>query len=68
MVVDLNRILRYGKPNKSLSDKPQKVLHSITDAIICGYGDGALHSKAIFAGLITCRRILAMPNLSIEEY
>jgi uncharacterized protein (DUF362 family) len=53
MVGDLNRILRFGKPDGTLSDKPQRVLHSITDAIVCGDGDGPLAPQAQFAGLIT---------------
>jgi uncharacterized protein (DUF362 family) len=53
MVGDLNRILRYGRPDGTLADAPQRVLHSITDAIVCGHGDGPLHPRPIFAGLIT---------------
>jgi uncharacterized protein (DUF362 family) len=40
--LDLNRLLIYGRPDATLASTPQRKLLSITDAIICGEGEGPL--------------------------
>jgi uncharacterized protein (DUF362 family) len=42
--LDLNRILLYGRPDGTMADQPQRKVVSITDAIICGEGEGPLAS------------------------
>jgi uncharacterized protein (DUF362 family) len=42
MVLDLNRILLYGKPDGTLADIPQRRIWSLTDAVVCGQGEGPL--------------------------
>ena len=43
MVMDLNLIALYGKPDGTLSDKPQRTLYTLCDAIIGGEGEGPLY-------------------------
>jgi hypothetical protein len=40
--LDLNRLLLYGRPDGTVADTPQRLLLSVTDAIICGEGEGPL--------------------------
>ena len=53
MVGDLNRILRYGRPNGTMASTPQRVLYTLTDAIVCGEGEGPLAPEPIFCGAAT---------------
>jgi uncharacterized protein (DUF362 family) len=53
MVGDLNRILRYGRVDASMSETPQRAFHTLTDAIVCGEGDGPLAPEPIACGAIT---------------
>ena len=53
MVLDLNRILIYGKSDGTMAEEPQRKLYSLTDAIICGQGNGPLHPSPIFVGAVT---------------
>lgn len=41
-VLDINRALRYGRLDGTLSEQPQRQIFSLTDAIVCGQGDGPL--------------------------
>ncbi|MGH7871054.1 MAG: DUF362 domain-containing protein [Candidatus Binatia bacterium] len=53
MVLDLQRILRYGRPDGTIAESPQRVVLSVTDAIIAGEGDGPLSPTPIDLGLMT---------------
>jgi uncharacterized protein (DUF362 family) len=51
--LDLQRILRYGRSDGSLADRPQRTIISITDAIVAGEGDGPLAPTPMPAGFLT---------------
>lgn len=53
MILDLNRIVLYGKSDGTLSDFKQRTIFSITDAIVAGEGCGPLAPEPKFTGLIT---------------
>jgi len=53
MVLDLNRILLYGRADGTMADDPQRGLYSLTDAIICGEGEGPLAPKPRTLGAVT---------------
>lgn len=53
MSLDLNRILRYGLSNGSMTDTVQRTLFTITDAVIAGEGDGPLAPTPIPLGVVT---------------
>ncbi|MDG2222667.1 MAG: DUF362 domain-containing protein [Rubripirellula sp.] len=53
MVLDLNRILNYGTIDGELSDKRQRVIYSLTDAVVCGQGDGPLKPEPLTLGAVT---------------
>ena len=53
MVLDLNRILLYGRSDGTMSDVPQRKLLSLTDAIICGEGEGPLSPQPVRVGAVT---------------
>jgi Domain of unknown function (DUF362) len=51
--LDLQRILRYGKIDGTLAANPQRMLISITDAIIGGEGEGPLANTPVSSAFIT---------------
>lgn len=53
MSLDLNRILLYGQPDGSMADAPQRQIWSLTDAILCGQGEGPLASEPLVVGAVT---------------
>lgn len=53
MSLDLQRILRYGRPDGSLAGEPQRRVITITDGIIGGQGDGPLYPDPAPAGVVT---------------
>jgi len=53
MVLDLNRILVYGKSDATIADRPQRRLWSLTDAIVCGQGEGPLSPEPLVIGAVT---------------
>jgi uncharacterized protein (DUF362 family) len=53
MVLDLNRILVYGRPDGTLAATPQRRLYSLTDAIIAGEGNGPLAPEEVWLGAVT---------------
>ena len=53
MVLDLNRILRFGTVDGRIADKPQRSIYSLTDAIVCGQGDGPLAPEPLVVGAVT---------------
>lgn len=52
MVLDLNRILYYARPDGSLGDQPQRKLFSVVDGIVAGEGNGPLDPTAKHVGVI----------------
>lgn len=53
MVLDLNRIAIYGLPDGTMADVPQRKIWSITDAIMCGEGEGPLAPTPFVLGAVT---------------
>jgi hypothetical protein len=53
MVLDLNRILRYGTIDGRLSETQQRTIYSLTDAIVCGQGNGPLAPEPLPVGAVT---------------
>jgi uncharacterized protein (DUF362 family) len=53
MVMDLNRIAVYGKPDGTLSDKPLRKIYSLCDGIISGQGDGPLYPTPHTLGVVS---------------
>lgn len=51
--LDLQRILRYGKPDGTLAATPQRSIISITDSIIGGEGEGPLGNTPVPSGFLT---------------
>jgi uncharacterized protein (DUF362 family) len=53
MCLDLQRILRYARADGSLAPSPQRVVITITDAIVAGENEGPLAPTPIGAGVVT---------------
>ncbi len=53
MVLDLNRILLYGRADGSLSTEPLRKIYSLTDALVAGEKDGPLYPSPISLGVVT---------------
>ncbi len=53
MCLDLQRVLRYGLADGTLSDQTQRRVVTITDAIVAGEGDGPLSPTPVDFGMIT---------------
>ena len=51
--LDLNRILLYGRPDGSMSEVPQRKVLTLTDAIVCGEGEGPLAPTPHPLGMLT---------------
>jgi uncharacterized protein (DUF362 family) len=53
MCLDLNRILLYGRPDGTMADLPQRKVLTLTDAIVCGEGEGPLAPTPHPLGMLT---------------
>jgi uncharacterized protein (DUF362 family) len=53
MSLDLQRLLRYGHVDGSMSDAPARRIVTVTDAIIAGQGEGPLAPTPCALGLVT---------------
>jgi uncharacterized protein (DUF362 family) len=51
--LDLNRILLYGRPDGTMADQPQRRVLILTDAIVCGEGEGPLAPTPYPLGMLT---------------
>lgn len=51
--LDLNRILLYGQPDGTLAELPQRKVLTLTDAIVCGEGEGPLAPTPQPLGMLT---------------
>jgi uncharacterized protein (DUF362 family) len=52
MILDLNRILLYARPDGSLADTPQRRTAALVDGLIAGEGDGPEAPDPVAAGLL----------------
>lgn len=53
MCLDLNRILLYGRPDGTMAEVPQRRVLALTDAIVCGEGEGPLAPTPHPLGMLT---------------
>lgn len=53
MCLDLNRILLYGRSDGTMATSPQRTVITLTDAIVCGEGDGPLAPLPFGLGMLT---------------
>lgn len=67
MVLDLNLIVKFGRQDGTLSDKPQRVMYSLTDAIICGQGNGPLFPDSLPLGFLGFSNNAALNDLVFAE-
>ena len=52
-VMDLQRILTFGKSDGTVASSPQRRVVHITDAIVAGDGDGPLYPRPVPLGVMT---------------
>ncbi|HKG22691.1 MAG TPA: DUF362 domain-containing protein, partial [Blastocatellia bacterium] len=50
--LDLNRILLYGRADRSLAQAPQRRVIHVVDSVVAGQGDGPLRPQPLPLGLI----------------
>ena len=50
--IDLNRIVRYARPDGTMADRPQRTVFSVVDGVLAGDEDGPLAPTPRPAGLI----------------
>lgn len=65
MVLDLNKIIIYGKSDGAISDTPMRQLFSLCDGIIGGQGDGPLKPDPLLFGIISFTNHSAMNDLTM---
>lgn len=53
MVLDLQRILTFGRPDGTIANSPQRRVIHITDGIIAGQGEGPLYPSPVHLGVMT---------------
>lgn len=53
MVLDINRIAVYGRADGTLAELPQRQIFNLTDAIVCGQGNGPLAPEPLYLGIVT---------------
>ncbi|MBP8959656.1 MAG: DUF362 domain-containing protein [Bacteroidales bacterium] len=53
MVLDLNRIAEFGRPDGTIAEEKQRQIYSMCDAIIAGQGDGPLDPQPLPLGIIS---------------
>ena len=53
MVLDLNRLLIYGRADGTLSNTPLRTIYSITDGIVAGEANGPLAPEPVSLGAVT---------------
>jgi uncharacterized protein (DUF362 family) len=63
MVLDLNRLLVYGRADGSLAPTPQRRIFSLTDAIVAGQRNGPLAPEEIYLGAVTFAENSAFADL-----
>lgn len=63
MVLDLNRVLLYGRRDGSMADSPERKVLSLTDAIVSGQGEGPLAPEPHHLGVLTWAENAAAADL-----
>lgn len=58
-VLDLNRILLYGRADGTMADAPQRTVITLTDAVVVGEGEGPLAVRPRTLGVVTAGRSCA---------
>jgi len=53
-VLDIDRIALYGRIDGTMADAPQRRVVSLTDALVCGQGDGPMMPDPFPLGCVTC--------------
>lgn len=53
MVLDLNRLLLYGRVDGSISRTPLRRVYSLTDGLVAGQGNGPLSPTDMWLGAVT---------------
>lgn len=53
-VLDIDRIALYGRTDGTMADVPQRRIVSLTDALVCGQGDGPMLPDPLPLGFVTC--------------
>lgn len=53
MTLDLNRILLYGRSDGTMVEQTQRVIYTMTDAIVAGEGDGPLAPSPVNLGIVS---------------
>ncbi|MDM7992356.1 MAG: DUF362 domain-containing protein, partial [Candidatus Fermentibacter sp.] len=53
-VLDIDRIALYGRIDGTMADVPQRRVVSLTDALVCGQGDGPMMPDPLPLGFVTC--------------
>jgi uncharacterized protein (DUF362 family) len=53
MVLDLNRVVQYGRLDGTLADERQRRVYSLTDGIVAGEHDGPLAPQPVRLGAVT---------------
>lgn len=64
MTLDLNRCVLYGDADGAMHDTPRRRMVSLTDAIVCGEGEGPLAPRALPLGIVTCSESSAAADLA----
>ncbi len=65
MVMDLNKIVNFGKRNGTISDTPQRLLFSLCDGIVGGQGDGPLKPDPLNLGIVCFTNDSARADVSL---
>jgi len=52
-VLDINRIALYGTTEGTMCDTPQRTILHLTDALVCGHGNGPLSPEPFPLGCVT---------------
>lgn len=55
-ILDLNRILRFARPDGTLAEFPQRRLFNVVDAVVVGGGEGPLRPTGTYAGIVLAGR------------
>ena len=65
MVMDLNKIVNFGKLDGKISKTPQRILYSLCDGIVGGQGDGPLKPDPLNLGVVCFSNDSARTDLSM---
>lgn len=52
MVLDLDRIVRYARPDGTMAERPQRRILTVVDGIVAGEGEGPLEPEPRTVGLV----------------